>query len=535
MLALTLSGALCGLAGAILVFGSESHRFVTDGSSTGFTGSAGFNGIVAALFGALHPLWTIPASFLFGGLLVGANAMQREIQIPASLVVALNGIVVLFVVCQRRRAPAPGAAHGQTPAGRPALLDRGISADPGRGRGVSEFFTVSVLVATVASAVRLTTPYAFAALGETLGQRSGVLNLGVDGVMLLGAFFAYWVALEQQNLWLAVLAGAAVGAVMGVVYAIVTLVFHGEQGISGIGVYLFGLGFSELLYRQHIGTPLPAPSLERWEIPLLGDIPKVGTMFFNHSLLVYAAVLLVPLLALLINRTRFGLNVRAVGENPEAADSRGVSVNRTRTVTIVVANLLAGVGGAALALEIGTFQQNLTNGIGFIAVALVYFGSWRPLWVFAGSFLYGLLNATVNQLKTLGIVSGSAASLATAAPAVLTVAALVVIARPPRRATGGADTAVRPRRLDLNTNTTPQEESMRNDRTESTACAPAGDRRRPRCSPLTATTGIASASDDDDADGRRLRRRGRHAQRRQRPGVLAEHRRLTRAASRRPT
>ena len=162
---------------------------------------------------------------------------------------------------------------------------------------------------------------------------------------------------------------------------------------------------------------------------MLGDIPKIGTMFFDHSLLVYAAVLLVPLLALLINRTRFGLNVRAVGENPEAADSRGVSVNRTRTVTIIVANLLAGVGGAALALEIGTFQQNLTNGIGFIAVALVYFGSWRPLWVFAGSFLYGLLNATVNQLKTLGIVSGSAASLATAAPAVLTVAALVVIAR----------------------------------------------------------------------------------------------------------
>ena len=159
---------------------------------------------------------------------------------------------------------------------------------------MSEFFTVSVLVATVASAVRLTTPYAFAALGETLGQRSGVLNLGVDGVMLLGAFFAYWVALEQQNLWLAVLAGAAVGAVMGIVYAIVTLVFHGEQGISGIGVYLFGLGLSELLYRQHIGTPLPAPTLKRWEIPLLGDIPKVGTMFFDHSLLVYAAVLLVP-------------------------------------------------------------------------------------------------------------------------------------------------------------------------------------------------------------------------------------------------
>jgi simple sugar transport system permease protein len=106
VVALTLSGALCGLAGAILVFGSEGHRFVTDGSATGFTGSAGFNGIVAALFGALHPLWTIPSSFLFGGLLVGANAMQRAVQIPASLVVAMNGLVVLFVVASvdvRRR------------------------------------------------------------------------------------------------------------------------------------------------------------------------------------------------------------------------------------------------------------------------------------------------------------------------------------------------------------------------------------------------------------------------------------------------
>jgi simple sugar transport system permease protein len=256
-----------------------------------------------------------------------------------------------------------------------------------------------------------------------------VLNLGVDGVMLLGAFFAYWVALEQRNLWLAVLVAAGVGLVMGIAYAVITLVFRGEQGISGIGVYLFGLGLSELLYRQHIGTPLPAPTLQNWEIPLLGDIPKLGEMFFDHSLLVYAAVALVPLLALLINRTRFGLAVRAVGEDPAAADSSGISVDATRTVTILVANTLAGVAGAALALEIGTFQQNLTNGIGFIAVALVYFGSWRPLWVFAGSLLYGLLNATVNQLKTLGIVTGSASSLATAAPAVLTIVALVVIAR----------------------------------------------------------------------------------------------------------
>jgi len=294
---------------------------------------------------------------------------------------------------------------------------------------MSDFFTVSVLVATFASGLRLATPYALAALGETIGQRSGVLNLGVDGVMLLGAFFAYWVALEQGTHWLAVAAGAGVGAVMGLAYAVVTLLFRGEQGISGIGIYLFGLGSSELLFRQQVGTPLPVRRLPALDIPLLGRIPHVSTMFFEHSALVYAAILLVPIVAVVINRTRFGLNIRAVGETPAAADSLGVSVVATRAVTILIANTLAGVAGAALVLEIGTFQQNLTNGIGFIAVALVYFGSWRPQWVFAGSLLYGLLNATVNQFKSLGIVAGSAASLMTMAPAVLTVVALAVIAR----------------------------------------------------------------------------------------------------------
>ena len=222
---------------------------------------------------------------------------------------------------------------------------------------------------------------------------------------------------------------AAVGLVMGVLYAVVTLGFKAEQGISGIGVYLFGLGFSELLYREKVGTPLPTRSLGDWRIPLLGRIPKVGDMFFDHTVLVYVAFALVPLLSLLIHRTRFGLNVRAVGETPAAADSMGVSVVITRSVTILVANMMAGIAGGALALELGIFQQNLTAGIGFIAVALVYFGSWRPTGVMVGAVLYGLLTATVNQWKTLGIVTGSTASLTTAAPAVLTIAALVVIAR----------------------------------------------------------------------------------------------------------
>lgn len=294
---------------------------------------------------------------------------------------------------------------------------------------MSEFFTVSVLVGTFAAGVRLATPYLLAALGETLGQRSGVLNLGVDGVMLLGAFFAYWTVLETDSRTLGVLVGIGIGFAMGLVYAVVTLVFKAEQGISGIGIFLFGLGMSELLFLEQVGTPRSIPSFDNVGIPLLADIPHVGEMFFDHSLLVYTAVLLVPLLTWLVNRTTFGLNVRSVGENPEAADSLGVGVASTRLVTILIGNTLAGLAGAALTIELGTFQNNLTNGIGFIAVALVYFGAWRPIGVLAGALLYGLVQATVTTWKVLGIVEGATASLATTAPAVLTVIALAVVAR----------------------------------------------------------------------------------------------------------
>lgn len=294
---------------------------------------------------------------------------------------------------------------------------------------MGEFFTLSVLVATLASGIRLATPFLLAALGETVGQRSGVLNLGVDGVMLLGAFFAYWTVLETGNLWLGLVVGAAAGLVVGALYAVATLVFLAEQGISGIGLYLFGLGASELLYRENVGTPLPIPQLGPVDLPFFSDLGYIGDIFFSQNVVVYATFALVPLLAWMINRTRFGLDIRAVGETPEAADSLGVSVARTRLFAILIGNALAGCAGAALALQLGTFQQNLTNGIGFIAVALVYFGAWRPLGVMFGSLLYGLVTATVNEWKTLGIVRGDIASLTTMAPAILTILVLVVVAR----------------------------------------------------------------------------------------------------------
>ena len=294
---------------------------------------------------------------------------------------------------------------------------------------MTEFLTVSVLLATVASAIRLATPFLLAALGETLGQRSGVLNLGVEGVMLLGAYGAYYATLRTDSVLLGIVVSLVVGGVMGIAYGVVTLALKAEQGISGIGIFIFGLGLSDLLFQKQVGTPTPIDGLGDVAVPLLGDLPLVGEVLFHQNILVYVAFLLVPTLWFVMNRTPFGLNVRAVGETPEAADSLGVSVERTRYITIFAGNAMAGLAGGALALELGIFQQNLTNGHGFIAIALVYFGAWRPIGVMAGAMVFGLVSATVLQWKTLGIVVGTTASIVGMFPAVLTILVLVLVSR----------------------------------------------------------------------------------------------------------
>jgi general nucleoside transport system permease protein len=294
---------------------------------------------------------------------------------------------------------------------------------------MSEFLTASVLIATVASGIRLTVPFLLAALGETMAQRSGVLNLGVEGIMLLGAFGAYYTVLQTDSIWLGVALGTLVGLVLGLMSAIISVTLFANQGISGIGVYLFGLGMSDLLFQKWVGTPIPVRSLPDLHIPIISDIPVVGEMLFESNALVYLSFLLVPVLTFVLNRTTYGTNVRAVGENPEAADSLGVSVARVRYSTVIFGGMMAGVAGAALAIELGIFQQNLTAGQGFIAIALVYFGAWRPYGVLGGALLFGMISAIVLQWKTLGIIPRAASDLAAMAPAVITVIALVLIAR----------------------------------------------------------------------------------------------------------
>lgn len=294
---------------------------------------------------------------------------------------------------------------------------------------MSDIFTTAVMVAVVASAIRLAVPLLLASLGETFGQRSGVLNLGVDGIMLLGAFTGYYTVLKSGNVWMGLLAGAIVGLLLGLASAVIAVTLQAEQGISGIGIYLFGLGMSDLLFQKLVGTPIPIDTFPAIHIPVLSEIPYIGEMFFQHSLVIYLAFAAIPVATFVINRTTFGMKIRAVGEYPDAADTLGVSVSGVRYATEIIGGTLAGIAGAVLAITLGIFQQNLTNGAGFIAIALVYFGAWRPTGIMLGALLFGFVNALVLELKTLEIIPRDLSNLAAMAPAIITILALVLVAR----------------------------------------------------------------------------------------------------------
>ncbi|MGD1992445.1 MAG: ABC transporter permease [Anaerolineae bacterium] len=290
---------------------------------------------------------------------------------------------------------------------------------------ISELFSATVLIGILASGIRLATPYLYAAIGETFSQRSGVLNLGVEGQMLLGAFAAFYVAFTTGSLGLGLLVALIVGAVMGLAMAFVSVTLQAEQGISGIGFYLFGLGASDLLFQRLLGTVETVSGFPPIYIPALSDIPVLGRVFFSQNILVYGAFALVPVAWFVLNKTTLGLKIRAVGENPQAADSLGVSVSRVRYLTVILGGVLSGMAGASLSIALlNVFQQNLTSGLGFIAVALVYFGGWRPLGVLVGALLFSMVNSLQLWVQVLGIPVPS--DIAVMMPYVLTILALVV-------------------------------------------------------------------------------------------------------------
>jgi general nucleoside transport system permease protein len=301
--------------------------------------------------------------------------------------------------------------------------------------GESNLDRVFVWSALIAAMLRFATPLIFAAMGGILSERSGVINIGLEGMMLMGAFFGIFGADVLGSWFLGILVGVASGAAMGLVHAVVSIHLRADQVVSGTAINILALGITGYVFIYHYGdqgTPGAVPRVPTVTLPLIEDIPFVGDAIGRMNLLTWAALLLVPVLTLYLFRTRGGLRLRSVGEKPRAADSVGLPVIRTRYLAVIASGALAALGGVYLSIALlGSFSQNMTAGRGFIALAAVIFGSWRPYGALAGALLFGFSSALAQRLPAF---SESTAVLFQALPYVLTlvvVAGVIGRSRPP--------------------------------------------------------------------------------------------------------
>jgi simple sugar transport system permease protein len=301
--------------------------------------------------------------------------------------------------------------------------------------GETNLERVFVWSALTAGMLRFATPLIFGAMGGILSERSGVINIGLEGMMLTGAFFGIFGADLTGSWFLGILAGVAAGALMGLVHAFVSIQLRADQVVSGTGINIIALGITGYVFIYHYGdqgTPSDISRVPNVTLPGIQDISFVGEAIGNLSLLTWVALLLVPLLTLFLFRTRGGLRLRSIGEKPRAADSLGLPVLRTRYLAVTASGALAALGGVFLSIAlVGSFNENMTNGRGFIALAAVIFGGWRPWGALAGACLFGFSTALAQRLPAF---SESTAVLFQALPYVLTlvvVAGVIGRSRPP--------------------------------------------------------------------------------------------------------
>jgi ABC-type uncharacterized transport system permease subunit len=307
----------------------------------------------------------------------------------------------------------------------------------------------SLVVVVLASGVLYGTPLLYAALGEVLAERSGVLNLGVEGMMLMGAVMGFWTVERVHGptpLVLAASVGVAAlaGAVMAAIHAFLVITLRANQIVSGLALTIFAgaAGLSSYLGNDLQLAGKPARHQFQEIFPKsLQDLPVIGPIVFGQSLLVYASWVCVVLVALYLTRTRLGLNLRAVGESPAAADAMGVNVSRYRYAHTLVGGAFAGVGGAAFSLSITPqWVDGLTQGAGWIAIALVIFAFWRPTLCLVGAYFFGAFTALPFALQGHGVTV--APELFQTLPYVATIVALVLVSSRAARLRFGAPAAL---------------------------------------------------------------------------------------------
>jgi ABC-type uncharacterized transport system permease subunit len=258
----------------------------------------------------------------------------------------------------------------------------------------------------LASMIRLSTPLILAALGGMYSERGGVINIALEGIMLAGAFTAAAVTVFTHNPWVGLMAAAVAGLLVALIHAVASIEFNADQVVVGTAINILFLGVPALvsgaLFESTGSTPqLPREqTLPDWNIPVIDNIPVLGQLLSGHKPIVYIALAAVPVSYYVLFRTRFGLRLRAVGENPEAADTAGVSVSRMRYAGVLLSGLLAGIGGAYLSIgQNSLFTRNMTAGRGFIALAALIFGKWHPVGAFLACLLFGFADAIAIRMQ----------------------------------------------------------------------------------------------------------------------------------------
>ncbi|KPW38309.1 ABC transporter permease [Pseudomonas coronafaciens] len=274
--------------------------------------------------------------------------------------------------------------------------------------------------------IRCGTPLLLVALGELICEKSGVINLGQEGMMLFGAVTGFIVALSTGNLWLGVLLAMLAGMLLSALFAVVALVFNANQVATGLALTIFGVGLSSFVGATWVGKPLSG--FEPVAIPFLSDIPLIGRMLFAQDLLVYLSFALFALVAWALLKSRVGLIIQAVGENPDAASAMGLPVLRVRTLAVLFGGAMAGLAGAYLSLAYTPmWAENMSAGRGWIALALVVFASWRVWRLLLGAYLFGL--ASILHLVAQGIGLAIPSNLLAMLPYVATIVVLVLLSR----------------------------------------------------------------------------------------------------------
>jgi ABC-type uncharacterized transport system permease subunit len=282
------------------------------------------------------------------------------------------------------------------------------------------------LILALLTVITAATPLLFAALGEMITEKSGVLNLGVEGMMLMGAIAGFIVVTQTDSIALAIVMSAIAGAALAGIFAILVLVFQARQVPAGLALTIFGVGLSALLGQSMIGVAYTG--LPKIAIPGLASIPVLGDLLFNHDIMVYLSIVMLLLIRYFMNRTRGGLILRAVGDSHDAAHAHGYRVNLIRGLAILFGGAMAGLGGAYVSLAYSPlWVEGMTAGRGWIALALVVFASWRPTRILLGAYLFG--GITILQLHAQAIGINVPSQMMSMLPYVATILVLVLISR----------------------------------------------------------------------------------------------------------